>query len=247
MPDGVQGLDRYAYASNNPIINIDPTGHDDTEHSCYNPDDPGCYDVEVPDGGKYEKVLVGSDPAITPDTSYASYGEEANETYCQDCMDDITGMSQAVSLGADIASGIRNYKYYHDEKEIFIYADTIKYSNGNVSVPSIHAANYANLSITITNIDFNISLQNDPCGGSSCVFSSLTNYSPNPPLIGLSKGGLGIVNGNSFGKTSLLGDPYNPGSSFNSYYKVTITVNVSVFSKTYGAVSNYLPIIYPIK
>ena len=29
MPDGVQGYDRYAYGSNNPLKYIDPSGHDD--------------------------------------------------------------------------------------------------------------------------------------------------------------------------------------------------------------------------
>ncbi len=44
MPDGAQGLDRYAYVNNNPLRYIDPTGHEDVEHTCYNLNDPGCID-----------------------------------------------------------------------------------------------------------------------------------------------------------------------------------------------------------
>jgi RHS repeat-associated protein len=33
IPGGVQGLDRYAYVRNNPMRMIDPTGHQETEHT----------------------------------------------------------------------------------------------------------------------------------------------------------------------------------------------------------------------
>ena len=38
VPEGVQGLDRYAYALNNPVRYTDPSGHDvcDEEGNCYN-------------------------------------------------------------------------------------------------------------------------------------------------------------------------------------------------------------------
>ncbi|MBV6396877.1 MAG: hypothetical protein HFACDABA_02479 [Anaerolineales bacterium] len=50
IPDSLQGLDRYNYTSNHPIVNIDPTGHQEirgggsTTPSCYTKPSPNAID-----------------------------------------------------------------------------------------------------------------------------------------------------------------------------------------------------------
>ncbi len=246
-PDGVQGFDRYAYANNNPLKYIDPSGDEDVEHTCYSPTDPGCYNIIVPPGGEYERVYIGGSSGIAPNTQYASYGQEAEETYCQDCLDDPKGLSQAAGLTSDVLTGIQNGLANHGKTRVFLYLDLIKDRSGNVSVNSISVKNTLSTPVSVQKVKFDLELEYRPdCGVNGCEISLLSSYAADRTVIGVKDSGLGVIERNSTRSISLTNGPYNPTNTFPSYYQVNITVNLASFSYSTGPI-NLTPIYNPLQ
>ena len=134
---------------------------------------------------QYPKIgisLVGTSSSTAPPT-LESYGQQAEESTCDGCSmepqlpvaNGAAGAAAAPGLIGDILKGDLAYKAVND-KDIPIYVNTVSYSDGSVSIPSIFVMNDTYQTISVMTVDF-IAKGGEACNFSgSCLTSNTYGY-----------------------------------------------------------------------
>ena len=246
VPGGSQGLDRYAYVNNSPVVYIDPSGH------CSEGGDDWCYDPKpVPTTfmgpAPYIPYLVGISPSIAP-FSTTNYGQQAEDSACDKCDELPNGGGVGAAFGPvnDVLVGKIN-DIALNGKDIPVYANFVKNPDGSTAVPSILVDNTTGQTVSVMQVTFDVS------GAGGCDFSNIDCITSNqytyfvvpgpvnyPPEI---TSGLGVTAPNSMQNISISpsGYPNNTSNTFITSFKITIRLGNNITGKSFLPISFSFP------
>ena len=168
-------------------------------------------------------IYMGGFPAvILPNIS--SLGSRAEDTFDPESRPDPSALLQ---IGSDIAEQGLHYKYQHDPKDIHAFLKYEEKVDGSMSITSIEIWNRSNVNVSLGSVD--ITSNPMPCN-ELCITGPLYNYTVDPPRIGTSSAGLGVIVPNSRGQISLI--PSGSKNPTNSFYQ-NRTINVAAIFNLY--------------
>ncbi len=188
QPGDSQAWDRHAYALNNPIKYIDPTGHSsssaihdsDGDAQCNDPDH--CVDArgmsilsKSSKNVSVSRVRIGARAAFQPSRTGPYSGEPIDNT-CFNCSSEpkLSGTAAGVAAGPDVFNTVGttaiNLMAAYGPEAIFLYAYQADYSNGNLAVNSLEVINTTGANLSVVRAGFVVS------GSPTCIGTCISPY-----------------------------------------------------------------------
>jgi RHS repeat-associated protein len=248
IPDGIQGLDHYAYVNNNPVNGTDPTGHhcdEDINGKCI-----------LPTGSPTDKLFVDSSSSIPPSTAVTPYNgdtcnncgvePEINLSNPQSAGYKATAAGVVIQVASDVGNSIQDFHAQND-KDIPVYVNVATNTDGSVTVPSIEVDNKTSIEVSVIAVKFRVE------GGNGCkyVFTACLsagpysyNVSPGPGIYEpQSTPGLGIIQPHTNQQISISPSGYgnNPTNTFRTGFTVRITLGYTAGGRTFLPISFSFP------